>query len=93
MSRPNIITSPLSRCVAAVTEALEKYHRVTVCVDRDGDLVVGRAESDVMTTYVARHPKAKVCDYTRRAHAFEILQDLAERVGDMATYGIDKVRG
>ena len=44
-----------------------------------------------MTAYVARHPKDKIADYNRRAHAFEVLQDLAERAGEMASYGIDRV--
>lgn len=91
MSRNNIITSPLSRCVAEVTAMLESYPRVTVCVDRDGDLIVGGANSERMTAYVARHPKDKIADYNRRAHAFEVLQDLAERAGEMASYGIDRV--
>ena len=91
MSRNNILTSPLSRCVAEVKSMLESYPRVTVCVDRDGDLIVGGANSERMTTYVARHPKDRVADYNRRAHAFEVLQDLAERAGEMASYGIDRV--
>ena len=65
MSRNNIITSPLSRCVAEVTAMLESYPRVTVCVDRDGDLIVGGANSERMTAYVARHPKDKIADYNR----------------------------
>ncbi len=44
-----------------------------------------------MTAYVARHPKDRIADYSRRAHAFEVLQDLAERAGEMASYGIDRV--
>lgn len=91
MSRNNILTSPLSKCVAEVTAMLESYPRVTVCVDRDGDLIVGAATSDRMTAYVARHPKDRIADYSRRAHAFEVLQDLAERAGEMASYGIDRV--
>lgn len=91
MSKPNVITSPLSRCVAEVMQDIEKHGRVTVCVDRDGDLIVGRSNSDAMTTHLARHPKDHLGDYDKRAHSFEVLNDLADRVGEISTFGLARL--
>ena len=91
MSRPNIITSPLSRCVSDIMSEIEKHNRVTVCIDRDGDLIVGKADSDSMTTHVARHPRDHVGDYDKRAHSFEVLNDLADRVGEISTFGLARL--
>lgn len=90
MSRPNIITSPLARCVAEVMDEIAKHRRVTVCVDRDGVLWVGAADSDAMTAHVARHPKDHIADFDKRARSCEVLAELANRVGEIATFGNDR---
>lgn len=90
--RPNILTSPLARCVSEVMDAIGKHNRVSVCVDRDGDLIVGSATSEAMSVHIARYPRDHVGDYDRRVHSFEVLADLAARAGEMATYGLERLR-
>lgn len=92
MSSLNIFQTPIAKCVAAIADAIEKHGQVAVAIDADGNMHLGPANSEAMKVYEANHPHLHVSRYTRAIHTYDLQADIANRIGELSTYGQDRAR-
>lgn len=87
----NILHTPVSKCIAAVMEAISTHGAAAVTIDDDGEVRVGNPNSAEMRRHEINHPHLTVTTYTRAIKPSDVLGDIAARLGELSTYGMDRV--
>lgn len=87
----SILHTPIAQCIAAITNALAERGTVGVCIDDDGCMRIGDPSSADMRAYMANHPHLTMTIYTRAIKPCDLLADIANRMGELSTYGKDRV--
>lgn len=88
----NLFHTAPATVVAAIQAAIAKHGKVALAFDRDGNLHMGPAGSDVMVAYEANHRDLLVQKYTPQITARDLLADIATRLDELSTYGKDRKR-